>query len=190
MIINSNINHRHYPCADARMTDRMVRKGSSCGFTLMELMIVVAIIGILSAIAIPAFSEYRAKAYNASAISYLNFIATGESNYWVDDHTYISVPAGDGPGPTGIVPGTTVPSGVGYIVGVFPSTGTDATSGNATGTDYVAFTGHLNGTQVYGLDSNSKPQKRAKKAAAASAASDAKSETITTFLASGWGSLL
>jgi len=160
------------------------------GFTLIELMIVVAIIGILAAIAIPAFSIYRAKSYNASAISYLNFIATGESNYWVDGHTYISAPAGDGPGPTGIVPGTTVPSGVGYIVGVFPATGTDTTSGNATGTDFVAFTGHLNGTRVYALDSNSKPQKRAKKAAAATAASDAKSETITTFLPSNWGTPL
>ncbi len=172
------------------MTEKHINNDSSLGFTLMELMIVVAIIGILAAIAMPAFSGYRAKAYNASAISYINFIATGESNYWVDGHTFISVPAGDGPGPTGIVPGTTVPSGVGYIVGVFPATGTDTASSNATGTDFVAFTGHINGTQVYGLDSNSKPQKRAKKAAEATAASDAKSETITTFLSSGWGTPL
>jgi len=156
----------------------------------MELMIVVAIIGILAAIAIPSFSGYRAKAFNASAISYLNFIATGESNYWVDGQTFISVPAGDGPGPTGIVPGTTVPSGVGYIIGVFPSTGTDANSGNAIGTDFVAYTGHISGTLVYALDSNSKPQKRAKKTSAANPASDAKSETITAFLPSNWGTPL
>ncbi|CAG1015753.1 Type II secretion system protein G [Anaerolineales bacterium] len=58
------------------------------GFTLIELLIVVAIIGILAAIAIPQFSAYRVKAYNSSASSDLRNIKTALESFFADNQSY------------------------------------------------------------------------------------------------------
>ncbi len=63
-------------------------KMSTAGFTLIELLIVVAIIGILAAIAIPQFSVYRAKAYNSAATSDLKNAKTSLESYYTENQKY------------------------------------------------------------------------------------------------------
>jgi type IV pilus assembly protein PilA len=69
-----------------KMLTRMMKKDE--GFTLIELMIVIAIIGILAAIAIPQFSAYRKRSYNAAAEADLRNAATAQEAYFVDFSTY------------------------------------------------------------------------------------------------------
>lgn len=60
----------------------------SCGFTLMELMIVVAIIGILASIAVPAYSEYVTRGKRSDAKSALLNVQLAQEKYRANNTTY------------------------------------------------------------------------------------------------------
>ena len=63
------------------------------GFTLIELMIVVAIIGILAAIAIPNFTNYQMKAKTAEAKTNLGAIRTSQEAYMAENDTFVTCAA-------------------------------------------------------------------------------------------------
>ena len=70
------------------MLKRLRAKKNEEGFTLIELMIVIAIIGILAAIAIPQFAAYRAKGYNTAAIGDIRNLRTELESYYAEWSEY------------------------------------------------------------------------------------------------------
>jgi len=60
------------------------------GFTLIELLTVVAIIGVLAAIAIPQFMIYRQRSYDATAQSDLKNAASAEEAYYISNYLYVT----------------------------------------------------------------------------------------------------
>jgi prepilin-type N-terminal cleavage/methylation domain-containing protein len=114
------------------MFTKMMRKNE--GFTLIELMIVIAIIGILAAIAIPQFSAYRTRSYNSAAEADIRNAATAQEAYYVDNQTYKANPL----------------QLIGSTYGFF-TTQNVAVTGNAGASQYTMTAIHSSGNKTYTL---------------------------------------
>ena len=102
------------------VTRRWARSENEQGFTLIELLIVVVIIGILAAIAIPKFANTKEKAIVASMKSDLRNLASTQESYWVENRVYYG----------GVVPAAGIP--------FTPSSGVTITIVNATDAGWSA----------------------------------------------------
>lgn len=76
-------------------------KRRSGGFTLLELMIVVLVVAILTALAYPSYTRYLVKSRRAAGMAYLMDLAQREQQYFQDNRTYAD---------TGTITGLVLPS--------------------------------------------------------------------------------
>ena len=108
-------------------------KSQKKGFTLIELLIVVVIIGILAAIAIPKFANTKEKAYIASMKSDLRNLVTAQEAYFSDNNSSYA--------------NSTTAMGTNYK----PSTGVTVTMGAVTATGWTASATHGSTTKTCAL---------------------------------------
>jgi len=137
------------------------------GFTIIELLIVVAIIAILAAIAIPQFNTYRKRGYDASANSDLRNIRTLEEAMYSDfvdygasdsgPHPGISFTSGVDVGPGGLVwlsGGRTTTNPLYFSLSPNVHAAVRVSFNGQSNTAYNIVTAHETGELFYGADSD------------------------------------
>ena len=112
-----------------------LRKQNEKGFTLIELMIVIAIIGILAAIAIPNFIKYRQRGYDSAANADVKNAFTAAQAYFTD------------------YPSGTVTNAILQTSGYVPTSQVTVAVTAGTQSTLQLTSSHANGTKTYSIDS-------------------------------------
>lgn len=117
-----------------------MRKSIQKGFTLIELMIVIAIIGILAAIAIPAYQDYTIRAQASEGITLASSVQIAVADYYAQNGTWPTAMTGGGTG----LNYTAAPTG-NYVTGIATTLGAiTVTYGNKANNAIATYTLSLN----------------------------------------------